>query len=67
MARGNLQVSRRFCRRCGRHTKFEHNAFVWGCGYLILILATLGLWLIPKAVIHFLCDPWRCARCGSRR
>ena len=65
MAAGNLRVSRRSCRVCGKATKFERNATVWGLGDLIMILCTLGAWVILRGLANGSSNPWCCATCGT--
>jgi hypothetical protein len=64
--RGNVQVSRRPCPQCGREVKAERNSTVWGCGDLVLVLVTLGLWVPIRWALGTGSNPWRCAECGTR-
>ena len=66
MAVGNLRVSSRTCSTCQTTRKFEKNALVWGCGDLIMILVTFGVWLLLKFGFDLASNPWRCSVCGTR-
>jgi hypothetical protein len=66
MAVGNLRVSSRMCATCGTVRKFEKNAMVWGCGDLLLVVVTFGIWIIIRYVADLMVNPWRCSVCGTR-
>ena len=66
MATGNLKVSRRRCGQCGTVTKCERTGMVWGCGDIIMVLLTMGLWCIVRIFINAAANPWRCSECGKR-
>lgn len=51
---------------CRRTSKFEKNSMVWGCGDLILVVVTFGIWLILRFVFEQFANPWRCTNCGNR-
>ncbi len=63
MAVGNIQISRGFCQTCDVETKLERNAQVWGLGDFVLVLCSLGLWVILKLAMK---PAWRCSQCGSK-
>ena len=65
MAVGNLRVSSRMCATCGTVRKFEKNAMVWGCGDLLLVVVTFGIWVIIRYVADYMVNPWRCSVCGQ--
>ena len=67
MARGNVMVDQAVCEGCGLLGKFEKNAMEWGAGDLILVVATLLLWVPAKFAIDAVFNPWRCSKCGGRR
>ena len=63
MAKGTLEISSGHCPHCNTRTKLERNSMVWGCGDLVLVLITCGLW----ALVRILMRPnWRCSVCGSK-
>jgi hypothetical protein len=55
-------ISRRFCRQCERSTKHERNVTAMGCGDLILVIATCGLWWVVREIAK---PKWRCSECGA--
>jgi hypothetical protein len=55
-------ISRYFCRQCGQATKHERNVTAMGCGDLILVIGTCGLWWVIREVTK---PKWRCSECGS--
>lgn len=63
MATGGTEVKRAHCPVCAKATKVERPAAVWGVGDLVMVLATLGLWVIAKRASR---AAWRCAECGSK-
>jgi ribosomal protein L37AE/L43A len=63
MAVGNLQITRARCPVCAKDTKMERPAQVWGMGDLIMVVMTLGLWIIAKRASR---PAWRCSDCGSK-
>lgn len=53
----------RHCESCRRRTRFERHVTAMGCGDLLLVVLSLGLWL----PIRWLLKPgFRCVECGSR-
>ncbi len=57
------QIKRKFCKTCGKVTKFERHVTAMGCGDLVMVILTMGVWLILR---HFLTPPYRCHECGSK-
>jgi hypothetical protein len=66
MARGNMKVGQRYCATCGKTAKCERNATVWGLGDVVMVLFTLGAWLLLKFAFNAGSNPWRCSECGAR-
>lgn len=64
MAKGSIEISQIDCGTCGRLTKAERNATVWGVGDLVMVVFTLGLWAVAKLAIGG--APWRCSTCGTK-
>lgn len=64
--RGSLKTSSRWCARCKSQVAAVSNSWAWGCGDLILVLLTFGLWVLVKLTIAILANPWRCPNCGQR-
>lgn len=57
------QLITKHCRQCKARTKFERHVTAMGCGDLLMVLLTLGLWL----PLRWLMTPgYRCTQCGSR-
>ncbi len=57
------QIISRKCRRCRKRTRFERHVTAMGCGDLLLVIATLGLWLI----LRWLFTPgYRCSICSGK-
>lgn len=57
----HTQITSRHCATCGRLTKFERHVTPLGGGDFILVLATLGLWLLLRALFK---PAFRCSFCG---
>lgn len=66
MATGNIKITSKHCAQCNAQKKFERNSMEWGCGDLVMVLITLGLYLPFKFLIHAKKNPWRCTTCGSK-
>ncbi len=64
--RGNVVIQQRWCPGCKHAVAAQRNSGVWGCGDLILILLTVGLWLPIRMTLAGMSSPWRCPQCGSR-
>jgi hypothetical protein len=64
--RGSIKIASRWCRRCKRRVAAQANSTVWGCGDLVLVLLSLGLWVPVRIVLMILTNPWRCPECGRR-
>lgn len=54
------------CAKCETVRKFEKNAMVWGCGDLLLVVVTFGVWAVIRFVADLMVNPWRCSVCGTR-
>ena len=65
MAAGNMKATQRRCGQCGKATKHERNAMVMGCGDVVMVLLTLGLWLPLRLMLNAMSNPWRCSECGA--
>jgi hypothetical protein len=57
------QIVSKACPTCGTVTKFERHVTAMGCGDLIMVIFTVGLWLLIRQVWK---PPFRCSVCGSR-
>ncbi len=57
------QLKRKMCKSCQKTTKFERHVTANGCGDLLLVFATFGLWVIVREMFK---APYRCAECGSK-
>ena len=66
MAAGNVTTRSKWCKTCNRQVQAQRNAMTWGCGDLVLIPLTLGLWLVFRAAMMPARNPWRCSSCGRR-
>ncbi len=64
--RGNIKIASRWCRACKRQIRAEANSTVWGCGDLLMVLITFGVWIPLRMVLLALSSPWRCSECGRR-
>lgn len=63
MATGTIETSRGFCPTCKTHTKVERNSMVWGCGDVVMVLFSCGLWVLGRILLR---PAWRCSQCGSK-
>lgn len=66
MATGNIKVTSKFCKQCDKQTKVERNGMIMGCGDLIMVCCTFGLWLIFRVIYNAILNPWCCKECGSK-
>ena len=57
------KIRRQFCNNCQTKTKFERHVTAMGCGDLVMVICTLGIWLIFRLLMT---PGWRCSDCGSR-
>ena len=64
----SVSVIRRGCKTCGQMRPFERHSPNWVL-HLILAVLTLGLWLLPMAVLALasMFRPWRCRECGQTK
>jgi hypothetical protein len=60
-----MKICMKYCGRCRKKSKFERNATEYSCLDKLLVLGTLGLWIIPKSLFEPIANPWRCAACAS--
>lgn len=64
--RGPLKTTSRWCKGCGRQVAAVASSTGWGCGDLLLIPLTVGLWLPIRFALMAMTNPWRCQECGRR-
>ena len=57
-----MEQSSGTCRHCMTRVKLERPAMVWGCGDLVMVLLTCGLWALGKILMR---PAWRCSVCGT--
>ena len=57
------QLKRAHCRTCNKPTKFERHVTAMGCGDLVMVIGTCGLWLIAR---HLFTPDFVCTECGSK-
>lgn len=57
------QLASRHCTHCGTIRKFERHVTAMGGGDLIMIILTLGVWLLLRRLWT---PPFRCSVCGSK-
>lgn len=69
---GYVQESLKYCKKCGAETKHWRNntksSGLMIVVHVILILATMGLWLIPLLLVKLLdtrIGGWKCSVCGK--
>ena len=57
------QIKRAHCSTCEKNTKFVRHVTAMGCGDLLMVLMTCGLWVIARTVFtpRFSCD-----NCGNK-
>jgi hypothetical protein len=63
--RGSIQKTSRVCKEHGRIAA-ERNSLPMGCGDLIMVLLTVGLWIPARLILARVSNPWRCPQCGRR-
>jgi len=56
------QIKKAFCKTCGKESKFERHVTVMGAGDLVMVILTVGLWLILR---HVMIPRYRCHECGG--
>jgi predicted RNA-binding Zn-ribbon protein involved in translation (DUF1610 family) len=64
--RGNVKLTSRWCKSCKKQVAAQADSAVWGCGDLIMVLLTFGLWAIFRLVMLAIFSPYRCTNCGRR-
>ena len=64
--RGNIEMCSAWCPECERQVKAERNSAVWGCGDLLMVLFTFGLWVPLRIVLTSGSRRWRCCYCGEK-
>lgn len=57
-----VSIRRQYCGVCNEKTKHERHITAMGCGDLILVIATWGLWL---PVRWLFLPSFKCSVCGS--
>jgi len=66
MATGNIRKTIKYCDTCMGHSSHERNGMVWGLGDFIMVLFTLGTWVLIRWGMNKFFNPWRCSICGNR-
>ncbi len=61
-----ISIARKYCRSCGEMTRAERYTRPLGCGDLVMVLATFGLWIPIRMLIGHVTHPWTCSACGAR-
>jgi hypothetical protein len=64
--KGTYKSKQALCQQCGARKRFEKNSMIWGCGDLIMIILTFGIWMVLRFAGDFLLNPWRCKDCGGK-
>jgi predicted RNA-binding Zn-ribbon protein involved in translation (DUF1610 family) len=59
------RITSRKCPECGR-VAAERETRTLGCGDLLLVLVSFGLWVPLRWAIGLAVNPWRCPECGRR-
>lgn len=57
------KITRKFCKSCDKETKFEKDITAMGCGDLVLVILTLGIWLIIRSILK---PGYKCSECGGK-
>jgi len=63
MGSRHVQIANKSCTQCGQNVKAERNASQMGCGDLVMVLLTFGLWVVIRQLFK---KPWLCTQCGSK-
>lgn len=56
------QTESKTCKKCGTVTKHERHITAMGCGDLIMVIFTFGIWIIIREVFK---PKFRCSVCGK--
>lgn len=71
--RVEVEIRRAWCPECDKHVAARKNTTDppgWGCGDVVLIPATVGIWFVVRVVHIFLwhvihgSTKWLCPECG---
>ena len=57
----SLEVDNRPCSSCGKATKSERETVNYGCGDLLMVVLTTGLWVLFRYAMR---PGWKCSTCG---
>ncbi len=57
-----VEFLRRYCEICEKETKHERHITAMGCGDLVMVLCTWGLWMLVR---WFFAPCFRCSVCGK--
>ena len=57
------QLKHSYCKSCETKTKHVRHVTAMGCGDLLMVICTLGVWVIFRALFT---PGYSCDRCGKR-
>lgn len=67
-----IEETLKHCKKCDKTTKFYRKShktgFVMALIHIVLVIATMGFWLIPLVIWYVLnlkIGGWKCSECGS--
>jgi hypothetical protein len=55
------QIKSKYCKTCRKQTRHDRHVTAMGCGDLLLVVCTLGLWLGLRQLFK---PGYRCSVCG---
>lgn len=57
------QLKKQYCQHCGEMTRHSRAVTAMGCGDLLMVIVTMGLWLPFRWLL--LIPRFRCDKCGG--